>query len=136
MREKILYGCWAGLYILCVGLGTIEEPAGLGKAVMVLLSVLFFLPGAMLLHDGQRAGDRKAVRRIRWIALGSLVLTLALLVANFCAVHASEAVGQALYDILLLVSAPMICSQYWMLSMFLWACLLFASLKKLPKAKE
>ena len=43
MREKILYASWGCLYILCVGLGTIQEPAGFGKAVLVAISLLFFV---------------------------------------------------------------------------------------------
>ena len=57
MREKILYASWGCLYILCVGLGTIQEPAGFGKAVLVAISLLFFVPGALLLADAVKTGD-------------------------------------------------------------------------------
>lgn len=132
MREKVLYCIWACLFILCAGLGFIPNPTGVGKAILVLLSVLFFVPGGMILIDGIRANDRKAVLRIRWICIASLVLTVGFLIANFCSVGASDAVGNTLYELLVIVSSPMICSQYWVLSLFLWGCLLTGSFL-LPK---
>jgi len=134
MKEKILYGLWAFAFVLCIGLGTIEQPTPAGKVILLLVALCFFVPGALLLYDGLKTGNAKAVRRIRLIALTSLVLTLVLLIANVCTVHASEAVGKAMYDLLLIVSSPMICSQYWIVSLFLWACLLFAGLKRKKKA--
>ena len=135
MKQKILYMIWGCLYVLCVGMGTLEDPQGFGKWVLVALAVIFFVPGGLLLYDALQARDRRGVRRIRRICMLSLGLTLAALVANFCTIKASEAVGETLYDILNLVSAPMLCGQYWILSLFLWACLLFAGMKKLPKAE-
>ena len=133
MKEKLLYAVWAALYILCVGLGFIQEPEGLGKAVLVLIAIGFFVPGGILLHDGIRSQNRKAVKRIRIICLLSLGLTLGMLLLNLVSFAFPETWGEPLYELLLLVSAPMICGQYWVMSMFLWACLLFCSFKKLPK---
>ena len=133
MKEKLLYAVWAALYILCVGLGFIQEPEGLGKAVLVLIAIGFFVPGGILLYDGIRSQNRKAVKRIRIICLLSLGLTLGMLLLNLVSFAFPETWGEPLYELLLLVSAPMICGQYWVMSMFLWACLLFCSFKKLPK---
>lgn len=132
MKEKILYCIWGGLFILCAGLGFIPNPTGVGKGILVLIALLFFVPGGMILADGIRFGDRKGVLRIRWISIGSLLLTVGFLIANFCSVGASDAVGNTLYELLVIVSAPMICSQYWVLSLFLWSCLLTGSFL-LPK---
>ena len=133
MKEKLLYAVWAALYILCVGLGFIQEPEGLGKAVLVLIAIGFFVPGGILLYDGIRSQNKKAVKRIRIICLLSLGLTLGMLLLNLVSFAFPETWGEPLYELLLLVSAPMICGQYWVMSMFLWACLLFCSFKKLPK---
>lgn len=133
MKEKILYAAWGCLYILCVGLGTLDNPQGFGKVLLILTSVIFFIPPAVILYDGIKAGSRKCLRRVRIISLVSLSLTVVVLIANVMSVTASEKVGNFLYELLILVSAPMICSQYWVLSLFLWACLLMVSLKKLPK---
>ena len=70
------------------------------------------------------------MKTVRLTAIASLSLTLILLVANFLAVGAPEQTGLALNDILILVSAPMVCGQNWLVSLFLWACLLFASFIK------
>lgn len=132
MKEKTLYGIWLFLFILCAGLGFIPEPVGFGKAILVMLSILFFLPGILLLVKATRTEDRKTVLRIRRLSATSLMLTLAFLVANVFSVNAPDIVGDILYGILTVVSAPMICSQFWFLSMFLWACLLIGSLSR-PK---
>lgn len=130
MKEKILYGIWAALYVLCVGLGMLVGATGVIKAILVCVAVLFFVPGAMLLYDGLRRKDRAAVVRLRIIALTSLLLTLVMLVVNFLSITMPAAVGSAVYEVLALVSAPMFCGQYWFISLFLWACLLFASFHK------
>ena len=122
MNHKILYFVWGGLFILCGLLGFIPEPAGLGKWLLVALSVGFFVPGWVLLYRGKR-------KLIRNLSLLSLLVTLLLLVLNFMSGRASEAAGDFLYGLLVFLSAPMVCSQYWIISLFLWACLLMSSLK-------
>ena len=130
MKEKLLYAVWACLYILCVGLSFVPNPAGFGKILLIATAVIFFLPGWMLLSESWKTGKAKIRVRVRVLCILSLSLTLALIIANFLSVTASQAVGDLLYELLALVSAPMLCAQNWVLSMFLWACLLFASFKK------
>ena len=129
MEKKHLYYLWAGLFILTALLGFITEPNGLLKALMVMAAVAFFIPPAMLLKQG----DIQDIKLIRNLSLASLVTTAVLLVLNVMSVLASEAVGTGLYALLILLSAPMVCSQYWALSLFFWACLLMVSLKLLKK---
>ena len=133
MKEKILYAVWAGLYILCVGLGTVRDVDGFGRGVLIMTALLFFVPGVMLLSEGKKKQDKKMLWRLRLVCICSLSLTMLLIAANFLSVGSSSAAGQVLYHILMLVSAPMFCAQYWVLSLFLWACLLFASFTK-PEA--
>ena len=133
MKEKILYAIWGCLYILCVGLGTVDNAQGIGKVLLMLTAVIFFIPPAIILYDGLREKRRKTLVRVRIISIVSLSLTMVVLIANVMSIAASEAVGNFLHELLILVSAPMICSQYWVLSLFLWACLLMVSLKKLKK---
>ena len=127
MNKKNLYYIWAGLFILTALLGFITEPNGLLKALMVMAAVGFFVPPALLLKQG----DFQDIKLVRNLSLVSLITTTVLLVLNVMSVLASEAVGTGLYALLILLSAPMVCSQYWALSMFLWACLLMVSLKNL-----
>ena len=133
MKEKILYAVWGCLYILCVGLGTVDNAQGIGKVLLMLTAVIFFIPPAIILYDGLREKRRKTLVRIRIISIVSLSLTMVVLIANVMSIAASEAVGNFLHELLILVSAPMLCSQYWVLSLFLWACLLMVSLKRFPK---
>lgn len=130
MKEKVLYAIWGGLYILCVGLGFISEPAGFGKFLLVLTALIFFLPGGAILYYGLKGQDRKMLLRLRIVCISSLLLTMVLLVANILSAAASVAIGNLLYELLALVSAPMLCGQYWVMSLFLWACLLMGTFLK------
>ena len=123
MKEKLTYALWGVLFIVCACLGFVRDAAGFGKVLLVLSSLIFFLPGVLLLYWGQR-------KQVRIISICSLGATLVLLVANFFSVLASERVGDILYTLLVLISSPMACSQYWVLSLFLWACLLMATFLK------
>ena len=75
-KEIISYIVWLCLYILCVGLGTVEEAEGFGKVLFVLTAVIFFLPGAYLLYLGFQEKHRKTVLRLRIAAICSLSLTV------------------------------------------------------------
>lgn len=133
MKDKHLYALWGGLYILCAFLGAIEAPEGLLKALLVLLAVGFFVPGGVLLYRGIGAHDRKAVGRIRNIALIWLGATVIMMVLNILSVNFSQTAGDWLYALLVLVSSPMVCGRYWVVTLFLWACLLFTALTHMPK---
>ena len=126
MKVKILYALWAALFILCAGLGFIPEPAENLQILLTLVSLLFFLPPAVLLYRA----DPMTARLIRNLSALSLGTTLVLLVLNFLTVFSSEKTGQVLNNVLTIVSSPMVCSGHWALSLFLWACLLMASLKR------
>ncbi len=135
MKEKLLWPGWGCLYILCVGLGMVDEPEGVGKVLLMLTSLIFFLPPAALLYLGIRDKNARLLRRVRTVAMCSLGLTLALLVANMFTVSMSETAGTVLHELLGLVSAPMLCSQFWVGSLFLWACVLFGAIAGVKKLK-
>lgn len=135
MKKKYLWGIWAVLYVTCVALGTIEDAAGFLRGFLVAMGVIFFLPGGFLLWRGIRNGNKKTVLTIRYLAIGSLALTVLTLLMTFLSAEGSAAWGMVLQGLLTLVSAPMLCSQYWVLSLFLWACLLFGSFSKKKEAK-
>ena len=133
MKDSKLYALWGALYILCGLLGIIREPNGFVMALLVLLAVGFFVPGAILLYRGWKEHNPGKIRMIRNLSLGWLGLTLVLLVANFLTAGATEVTGDLLYGFLVFLSAPMYCGQFWIMSLFLWACLLMASLSCLKK---
>lgn len=133
MNPKFLYALWGGLLALCAGLGFIPEPGGAWKGLMVLLAVSCFIPPFLLLRRARRGRDRRTLELLRNLSVASLLVTLVLLIANFMSVMASEALGTVLYYILVIVSSPMVCGQYWAVSLFLWAYLMIASMARVKK---
>lgn len=130
MKKIILYSVWAVFYVICACLGFISEPTQTQAAAMTVMAIIFFLPGAVLLIDALRKQDKKQLLLLRWISGLSLGLTLVMLIANFMSVYASQTAGNVLYALLNLVSVPMVCSQHYILSLFLWACILVCTLPK------
>ena len=133
MNKKLLYALWGCLFILCAGLGFIPEPEGSVQILLTILSLLLFLPPALLLQQSGKRGNLHTVKLIRNLSALSLGLTLVLLVLNFLTAMRSEFLGSVLYYILVIVSSPMICCGHWAMSLFLWACLLTASWKQLKR---
>ena len=131
MRNKTLYILWAALFILCAGLGFIPAPTGFGKWVLVVLSAVFFIPGFVLVKQAGEKKDRRTLALVRNLSILSLGVTLLALVINITSVLWSETLGNICYSVLIIVSTPMICGQYWFLGLFLWACLMILSISKL-----
>lgn len=132
MKRSYWYGLWLFLYLLCAGLGFLPAAEGGWIALRVIIALGFFVPGFYLMYDGKKRGDKKAVARLRGLSIASLGLTLAVFVLNIASVAAADWVGDVLYGLLVLVSAPMVFGHYWIISLFLWACLLAFSLVKIP----
>ena len=130
MKKSSLMAGWGMFYIICAGLGFIPEPEGAVRIFLTVISVLFFVPPAILLYDAFSGRDRKTILLIRRLSALSLGVTLVLLIANFLAALTSEWLGTVLHVLLAICSAPMFCSNYWILSLFLWAVLLVSSMQK------
>ena len=133
MNKKFLYALWVGLFILCACCGFIQESEGTLQFLLTAVSILFFLPPALLLWDAGKQKDLHTLKLIRNLSALSLGLTLGLLVLNLLAATGSEFLGQVLHYTLVIVSSPMICSGRWAMSLFLWACLLTASVRQLKR---
>ena len=136
MKKHYLFALWGGLFTLCAALGFIPAPGTALKILLTLLSVAFFIPGALLLHLSAKNGDRSAAELVRNLAAASLAFTLILIVANFFSALGGETLGNILYSILVIVSTPMVCSGYWALSLFLWACLMIGAMQILKQKKN
>ena len=133
MNRTSFYTVWAGLFIICAGLGLIPDPPGALKVLMIGLTLGFFaVPGWFLTWLDKRR-DKLHIRILRNLAAASLGLTLVLILVNFMAFMAPESVGTLLHILLIIVSAPMVCGQYWVLSLFLWACLMIWAQKLLKR---
>lgn len=130
MNQKTLFALWGGLYALCAGLGFIPAPAGVLKALLAVLAVAFFVPPLMIVYG---KSNRHTLQLVRNLAAWWLVLTTALLVINFMSAAAPVHLGDLLYAVLVIVSSPMICGQYWVLSLFGWAFVMFAAMVQLKK---
>lgn len=136
MKQKQLFTLWGVMFIVCAGLGFIPEPVGVLKGVLTICALAFFVPGGLLLRLGYQKKDRHTLALVRNLSAASLTLTLVLLVLNFLTALHSQALGDVLYYVLTMVSSPMVCSGYWALSLFLWACLLAVSLQCLRKVSK
>ena len=126
MKKNTLFALWGVMFIVCAALGFIPEPEGALRPFLTGVSVLFFLPPALLL----KTGNAETAALIRNLSALSLILTVVTLVLNFLGAFSAQWVGDALHALLVVVSSPMLCSGYWVLSLFLWACLLMVSRKK------
>ena len=126
MSNKHLYIAWGVLYIVTAALGFIPEVDSPAATGMTVLSVLFFVPGFVLLYRNEK-------KPVLILSIVSLALTVLCLILNVWSVGMTEDMGDFLYWLLCLVSAPMFCSRFWVLSLFGWACLLMGSFMELPR---
>lgn len=136
MKNKHLYAIWGCLYIVCALLGFIPAPEGILKFLLILAAAVFFIPGGILYCRGVKSNDLSALHCLCTVSLVSLTATLIFLVLNFLSAGNPDISGDFLYGLLIVFSAPMVCSQYWIASLFLWACLLMLSLSATKKVKK
>ncbi len=135
--NKIGYlSLWGGIFVICAGLGFVPSPEGVLKWMLVMFSVAFFAPPGLMLWDAVRKGDKDTVKLVRNLAALSLGATVVVMILNILSIQWSEAVGNGLYALLIVVSCPMACAQYGLLSLFLWACLLMVSIRYLRQQKK
>ena len=132
MLNTYLYIIWIFFYMLCAALGVLGLPGWVG----IVACLLFFLPPALLLHGAGKAGDRRSVARIRNISLAWLGLAVLMIILNIATVYMSETAGAVLYYAMAVLCAPLVCGEYWILSLFLFACLLMSSLRLLKEMKR
>ena len=126
LSYKTLYIVWAGMFALTVVLGFLipEERSVAVRIAMTAVMGLFFVPPWLILARARVEGNRHHIRLLRWLSIGSLVLTVVLLVLNLSSATQSEAMGIALNAALTVVSAPMMCANTFAAPLFLWGCLL------------
>lgn len=136
MKKTTWFALWGGLFIACAALGFVPAPQGFLKWLLVALAAAFFVPPMVLARKAAREKDRVMLRLLRNLSVASLVLTVVVLIGNFLTVTASEALGNAMYIILVVVSTPMVCGQYWLLSLFLWAFLMTYCVSRLMPQKR
>lgn len=136
MNNQKISMIWAFLYGACAALGFIPNPVGALSGFMIVLSVAFFIPPAVLVYRSIKNRDFLLLKKLRYLSLIWLGLTTVMVSLNFLSVEASEAAGKVLYWLLILVSSPMICSQTWIVPIFLWGCLLTVCLQYREKQEK
>ena len=134
LSYKTLYMAWAAMFVLTAALG-FAFPSAMGALLVLLrlISVVFFLPPAVILVRAKKTGAQFHVGLIRWLALASIILTAVLLVVNLLSALWPQWLGNALYAALVVVSAPMVCANHYALSLFLWGTLLAGTFYKVKK---
>lgn len=133
-NKYMLAALWVGMFILCCVLGFLPPQEGANRWLLAIFAVLFFLPPALLVYGLWRIRDKAWLRILRIIAIAVVASTVALLLMNMFSItllmllpmQAALAVGDVLYYLLLVVSTPMVCGQYWGIGMIGWAALMWS----------
>ena len=133
MSNTVLYALWGGLYAVCAALGFITTPGPALRLLMIILSVALFLPPLALNHRAAKVKNRLTLELVRNLAFAWLALASLLLVCSFLTVFSAEWVGNLLHSLLTIVASPLVCSDNWALTIFLWACVFFDARSKLKK---
>ena len=137
MRFGALYTAWAALFVLTAALGLCFPAAEGGlKALLLIISILFFLPPWLILQKARRTGNDHHRKLVGMLAALSLVMTTALICLNILSFSDAEGLGDVLHVVLTVVSAPMVCSNFFAVPLFLWAVLLMASFFSKKEAKS
>ena len=129
-KKTVLYIAWGMLYCACLALGFVKYQTIAEKIGLIAISVSFFIPPFWLFFLAKKENDRKTIKILRWLSIGSLLLTLILLIANIVSVLGSVILGRILYVLLVLVSVPLAASHTWALSLYFWAILFILTLPK------
>lgn len=136
MSNKVLSFIWGGFYVLCLAMSFFGDTQGTQYGALMVLGLAFFVPGGFLLHRGVTKENGVIVRTVFWLSVSSLVSTMIMLIVTFLTVNASKDVGLAVHILLAAVSVPMICSQVWVLSLFIWACFLMVCISYMRKHRK
>lgn len=130
MKTKQLWIKWLYLFVLCAALSFIpESDTFLVNALLVILKIAFFIPGALLVG---RSGP-STIKKVMLLSGCSLTLTTGLIIFNYASVLGSDTLGNFAYILLRILATPMTCGPIWVISLFGWACLLAGGMFQLPK---
>ena len=130
MKKRYLYILWAVLYCACVGFSFARTTNTGGRVFQVLLSLAFFVPPYVRVFQAKKEENRKAIKTLRWISIGVLVMSMVLLALNIASVKFPTRAGTVLFVLLTILAPPLACGQQFALSLFMWACLMMLTLQK------
>ena len=132
LSYKMLYIAWAILFALTAVLGFLFPDAEGAPARIALLvtAAVFFLPPWLILRKSRKEEKRFHRWLVGFLSMASIVLTVVLLVLNLMSPLWGERVGIGLNAALVIVSAPMVCSNFFVLPIFCWGTLIMGSFTK------
>ena len=130
-KKSVVYAVWAVWYLICMFLALGKTPVGWAMAPFVLVGLLFFVPPFYLLYLSKK--DAKTIKLVRTISIVSLATFVVLYALNIMSVNWSAAIGTALYYMMVVLCAPIMCGQFFIVSLYLWGCLLWACILMLKK---
>lgn len=130
MSYKTLYRLWAALFAITAALGFIPEPEGALDIFMKLMTAAFFVPGFCIVRKAKKEDDPRQKKIVRHLCLYAIGAAAILLPLNLMSAGWPEAVGNGLHALLTVACAPMVCGGGYLLSVFLWGCLLMDSIQK------
>ena len=124
MMKKKSFVCvvWAVWYLLCLFLCMGAEPAGMGKVPFVVVGITAYVPPFYLLYLSKK--DRKTIKTVQIISAASLASFVVLFVLTLLSVKWGASAGRVLDYLVKIFCAPIICGQFWVVGLFLWASLL------------
>ena len=143
LNKYILLALWAGMFILCAVLGYLPPQEGANKWLLIFFALAFFVPPALLVYKSRKEKDGKMLRLVRIVAMVALIATVVMLLVNLLSIalllvmpeDTALIVGDVLYYLLILVSTPMVCGQYWGIGLVGWAALLWSCILVLQSLK-
>ena len=80
--------------------------------------------------------ERKHIKAVQVISAGSLIAFVVLFVLNLASVKMSASAGFVLDLLFKIFCAPIVCGQFWVVGLFLWASLLRVSVLMLKKLDQ
>ena len=130
-RYRTLYILWAVLFVLTAVLGLLFPAAeGIGRGALMVLAAIFFVPPWMILLKARQEGNDHHRKLILLLSVLALAAAMALMCAVILSANLSAGVRQMVHILTTVVTAPMVCSNYYVLPLFLWASLFVTSLKR------
>ena len=101
-----------------------------GRLALQLTAAAFFLPPWLILAKAQAAGEKRHILLVRYLSLASIAGTCVLLALNIGSIGQGAAVGNALNAMLTVVSAPLVCSNFYAMPLFLWGTVVMGSFRR------
>ena len=130
-KKSVVYALWAAWYLICLFFCLGAEPVGLAKVSFVVIGLSAYAPPFYLLYLSKK--DAKTIKIVQIISIASLAAFAVLFVLGVLSVNWSAEIGRVLDLLFKIFCAPVVCGQFWVVGLFLWASLWRACVLMLRK---